>query len=263
MKWCGRLLLLILLTIQHTLFLLLHVSWPHENWLRLFVRVPHILFLVIIIFFSGVFAPYVLFERSLLFETFLKWQLYIIFVLVPNTVGISGFVIFEADRAQHLPGALFRIALCITPILLILLLTTAEDSFSSKSNQDLVRNLSVLMVIDLLDAFEILDKVSESNAPDSPKLVLVLGAAIFIIVSSLQMYEYASDSVWEEAAEELRHIPSIIRNIFVLVINLVFLLVRLSVLIEYEKTWSILIIFKNFIVIILSVIHICSLTPRT
>lgn len=262
MKWYGRLLFFILLTIQHALFLLLHVSWSHKNWLAgLFIELPYSLFLVVIVFCSGAMAPYVVFERNLLSKAFLEWQLYIILTFVPNTLGISGFVIFEAGIVQHLPGTLFRIALCITPILLLLLLTTADDSFSSKSHKDLVRNLSFLMVTDLLDAFEIFVKASESNAPDSPKLVLVVGAAISIIVSSEQMSEY--DSVGEEAAEELRHKPSVIRNIFVLVINLVFLLVRLSVLIEYGKTWSILIIFKNFVAIILSVIHIHSLTPRT
>ena len=262
MKWYGRLLFVFLLTIQHALFLLLHVSWSHKNWLAgPFIGLPYSLFLVVMIFFSGIIARSVVFERNLLSNTFSDWQLYIAFALVPNTVGISGFVIFEADRAQHLPGTLYKIALCITPILLLLLLTTADDSFSSKSHKDLVRNLSFLIVTDLLDAFEIFVKASESNAPDYSTLVLVLGAAISIIVSSEQMSEY--DSVGEEEAEELRHKPSVIRNIFVLVINLLFLLVRLSVLIEYGKTWSTLIIFKNFIAIILSLIHIYSLTPRT
>ena len=261
MKLCGRLLFFVLLTIQHALFLLLYVLWSRINWLGLLIGVPYILILVVIIFCSGAIAPNVVFERNLLSKTFFVWQLYILVSLAPNTSGISLFVVFQAGMAQHLPGTLFRIALYIAPILLLLLLTTADNSFSSKSHKDLVRNLSFLMVTDLLDAFEILDKASESNVPNNPKLVLVVGATISIVVSSTQMSEY--DSVGEEAAQELRHKPSVIRNIFVLVINLVFLLVRLSVLIEYGNTWSTLCIFKNFIAIILSVIHICSLTPRT
>ena len=37
------------------------------------------------------------------------------------------------------------LTVCATPILLLLLLITADDSFSSKNHRDLVRNLSILI----------------------------------------------------------------------------------------------------------------------
>lgn len=64
-----------------------------------------------------------------------------------------------------------------------------------------------------------------------------------------------------ESKEQIRYKRNVSRKIAELVINVIFLTIRLKALIEHRKNRSTVIIFKNFIAIILSVMHICSLTP--
>ena len=105
--------------------------------------------------------------RRHLSQFFRGWQSYICIVLVPSIIAACGVqgssegMVLCYD-CYHLADKI-KVALCITPILLILLLTTADDSFSSKSHKELVRNLSVLMVADLFDAIEMLNNAFESS----------------------------------------------------------------------------------------------------
>ena len=160
-----------------------------------------------------------------------------------------------------------KVALCITPILLILLLTTADDLYSSRSHKELVRNLSVLMVADLFDAIEMLNNAFESSlgAFNLSAIFLVIGAIITVIVSSLQIAEYEFiEGVEGESNEQIRYKPNVFLKIVELVTNLVALTIRLEVLIVHGKcraTVGTVVIFKNFAALILSVMHICSLTP--
>ena len=199
---------------------------------------------------------------------FRGWQYYIGIVLVPCIICAFGVraslngIVLRPPLADYI-----KVPLCTTPILLILLLTTADDSFSSKSHKELVRNLSVLMVADLFDAIEMLNNAFESSfgAFNLSTIFLVIGAIITVIVSSLQMAEYEFiEGVEGESNEQIRHKPNVFRKIAELVINVVVLTIRLEVLIghgKYRATVSTVNIFKNFIAIILSVLHICSLTP--
>ena len=118
------------------------------------------------------------------------------------------------------------------------------------------------MVADLFDAIEMLNNAFEgsSEAFDVSTIFLVIGA--IITVSSLQMAEYEFiEGVEGESKEQIRYKPNVSRKIAELVINVVVLTIRLKALIEHGKIRSTVIIFKNFIAIILSVIQICSLTP--
>ncbi|CAH3019997.1 unnamed protein product [Porites evermanni] len=128
------------------------------------------------------------------------------------------------------------------------------------SHGELVRNLSVAMVADLFDAIEMMDNAMEyrdqtDKAHDISIIFLTFGAVITIIVSSLQMAEYEFiDGLARETNKEqtIKYKPTVVRNIFVLVINLVVMIARLKVVTENGKTRSTLIIFKNFIAIIFS-----------
>ena len=66
------------------------------------------------------------------------------FGLFPNIVIIFGFVVDDTLTPQAL-----KIVLCITPLLLLLLVNTAKDSYDSYKNKELVAKLSVQMAIDL------------------------------------------------------------------------------------------------------------------
>ena len=209
-------------------------------------------------------------RRSHLSYFFRGWQFYINIVIVPSIICAFGVQASLAETVlrRHLVD-IIKVPFCITPILLILLLTTADDSFSSKSHKELVRNLSVLMVADLFDAIEMLNNAFESSSEafDLSTIFLVIGAIITVIVSSLQMAEYEFiEGVEGEANEQIRYKPKVFRKIVELATNLVALTIRLEVLIVHgnrRATVGTVVIFKNFIAIILSVMHICSLTqPR-
>ena len=142
------------------------------------------------------------------------------------------------------------LTVCATPILLLLLLITADDSFSSKNHSDLVRNLSILMVSDLIDGIEMLDSTLKGNSYGIHKSFLILGAVMIIVLSSFQMAEYKF--VRGELMEQPIYTTTVTRHIFVIILNLVFLIVRVKV------SRPILII-----TITLSVIQISYLTLHT
>ena len=267
-RLCGRVLFLILLSIQNVIPFLLYTSMI-INKKKMYTGG----------FLAGCAAGVVViypFEvmlgdlrrRSHLSYFFRGWQFYINIVIVPSIICAFGV---QASLAETVLRRHFvyiiKVPFCITPILLILLLATADDSFSSKSHKEVVRNLSVLMVADLFDAIEMLNNAFESSSEafDLSTIFLVIGAIITVIVSSLQMAEYEFiEGVEGESNEQIRYKPKVFRKIVELATNLVALTIRLEVLIGHGKsraTVGTVVIFKNFTAIILSVMHICSLTP--
>ena len=164
----------------------------------------------------------------------------------------GGIAVYDAEDIQTSGINRLTLTVCATPILLVLLLITADDSFSSRNHRDLVRNLSILMVFDFIDAIEVLDSTLKDNSYGIHKSVLTLGAVMIIVLSSFQMAEYKF--VRGELMEQPIYTTTVTRHIFVIILNLIFLIVRVKI------SGPILIIFKNCMVITLSVIQICSLT---
>ena len=195
-------------------------------------------------------------DRYILSRLFFGWKLYIGFVFVPYVMGIfGGIAAYYPEEIQTSGINILTFTVCATPILLLLLLITADDSFSSRSHKDLVRNLSILMVSDLIDGIEMLDSTLKGNSYGIHKSFLILGAVMIIVLSSFQMAEYKF--VRGEPMEQPIFSTTVTRHIFVIILNLVFLIVRVKV------SRPILIIFKNCMAIILSVIQISYLTQHT
>lgn len=272
-RLCGRIIFLILLWIQNALFFSLYISMSINKKKEYADYTCG--FLVgcaacVILMYPCEVMLGDLRRRIHLSYFFRGWQYYTSIVLVPSIIGAFGVQASLEEKVLrcHLADGI-NAPLCTTPILLILLLTTADDSFSSKSHKELVRNLSVLMVADLFDAIEMLNNAFESSlgAFDLSTIFLVIGAIITVIVSSLQMAEYEFiESVEGESNEQIRYKPKVFRKIVELATNLVALTIRLEVLIVHgnrRPTVGTVVIFKNFTAIILSVMHICSLTPPT
>ena len=111
------------------------------------------------------------------------------------------------------------------------------------------------MVPDLIDGIEMLDSTLKGSAYGIHKSFLTLGAVMIIVLSSFQMAEY--NFVRGELVEQPIYTTTVTRQIFVIILNLAFLIVRVKV------SRSILIIFKNCMAIILSVIQISYLTQHT
>lgn len=262
-RLCGRILFLILLEIQFLYLFWTYLTSIHKQYAWTIAVLLGLALVVI-----GVCCTYELIlrdsQRRHLSNRFREWQVYTRIVLVPSVItafGRQAGLVGKEPTCCCLPDYI-NVPLCITPILLILLLTTADDSFSSKSRKELVRNLSVLMVADLFDAIEMLNNAFESSfkAFDVSVIFLVIGAITTVNVSSSQMAEYEFiESLEGESKEQIRYKPDVSRKIAELVINVVVLTIRLKALIEHGKNRSTVIIFKNFIAIILSVMHICSL----
>ena len=262
-RLCGCMLFLVLLEIQYLYLCWTYLTVIHKQYAWTIAVLLGLAMVVI-----GVCCTYELIlrdsQRRHLSNRLPEWQDYTRFVLGPSFItafGLQAGLVGKEPTCCCLPDCI-NVPLCITPILLILLLTTADDSFSSKSHKELVRNLSVLMVADLFDAIEMLNNAFESSfkAFDVSFIFLVIGAITTVNVSSSQMAEYEFiESLEGESEEQIRYKPDVSRKIAELVINVVVLAIRLKALIEHGKNRSTVIIFKNFIAIILSVMHICSL----
>ena len=262
-KRCGRVLWFILLVIQLGAFVFFQlIGLANSGWLHSVLQhVAVILFWSLYFFIVSALSGILLAEATwndgfVLPQLFFGWKLYIGFVFVPNVMGIfGGIAVYEVEDLQTSGINSLTLTVCATPILLLLLLITADDSFSSSNHRDLVRNLSILMVSDLIDGIEMLDSTFESNSYGIDKSFLTLGAVMIIVLSSFQMAEYKF--VRGELMEQPIYTTTVIRHIFVIILNLVFLIVRVKV------SRSILIIFKNCMAIILSVIQISYLTQHT
>ena len=262
-KWCGRVLWFILFVIQLGAFMffqglgLVNSGWLHSLFQPVAISLVLFLYSLIVSTLSGILVVEATRNDGYtLPQLFFGWKLYIGFVFVPNVMCIfGGIAVYKAEDLQTSGINSLTLTVCATPILLLLLLITADDSFGSRNHRDLVRNLSILMVIDLIDGIEMLDSTLKGNYYGIHKSFLTLGAVMIIVLSSFQMAEYKF--VRGELMEQPIYTTTVTRHIFVIILNLVFLIVRVKV------SRSILIIFKNCMAIILSVIQISCLTQHT
>ena len=236
------------------------VGLVNSGWLHSVLQLVAIVLVFVLYFFIVSALSVILLAEAtwsdgfILPQLFFGWKLYIGFVFVPNVMCIFGGIsVYKAEDLQTSGINSLTLTVCATPILLLLLLITADDSFSSRSHKDLVRNLSFLMVIDLIDGIEMLDSTLKGNSYGIHKSFLTLGAVMIIVLSSFQMAEYKFVR-GELIMEQPIYTAIVTRHIFVIILNLVFLIVRVKV------SRPILVIFKNCIIITLSVIQICSLT---
>ena len=263
-KWCGRVLWFTLFEIQFGAFVFFQIiGLVNSGWLHSLLQLVAIILVLFLYFFIvSTLSGILLVEATrndgyILPHLFFGWKLYIGFVFVPNVMGIFGGIaaVYKAEDLQTSGINSLTLTVCATPILLLLLLITADDSFSSRNHRDLVRNLSILMVPDLIDGIEMLNSTLKGNSYGIHKSFLTLGAVMIIVLSSLQMAEYKF--VRGELMEQPIYTTTVTRHIFVIILNLAFLIVRVKV------SRSILIIFKNCMAIILSVIQISYLTQHT
>ena len=144
-KSCGRVLLVILLVIQSGAFLYFQITglshslelWLDFNIALVIARLLSFLYSFIALSFSVIFLlDTTLNDRYILSRLFFGWRLYIGVVFVPNVIGLFGIAFYFDD--DKLPSGMngMTLTVCATPILLLLLLITADDSFSSKNHSD-------------------------------------------------------------------------------------------------------------------------------
>ena len=188
---------------------------------------------------------------------FYVWDLYIICALIPNIAIVFLVVGDSLDKNKLLGPNALKLILCITPLLLLLLLHTADDSYQNDEHRELVSKLSYQMAIDLFDAVEMIDIVLEENEhdfgiPTEFGTSMIVLACVSLVLSIFQLAE----NKLAGGKTKIRFRMAIFRNIVeIVVVNFPFLIIRAIVFFKYGKDESIF-IAKNGIAIILSVLEI-------
>ena len=198
-----------------------------------------------------------LLEKADLRPFFFVWASYIYCALLPNVIVVFVCVVENIEKEEFLNPNMLKIVLCFTPLLLLLLVNTADDSHSSRDYRELVAKLSVQMAVDLFDAVEMLDiglddKVHKYGISKEYEIATLVVACFSLFLSPLQMAEIKLS--WGDPKPRFK--TTIARNIAeILGVNLAFLIIRVMIFSEYGKDESIF-IAKNAIAIILSCLEI-------
>ena len=192
-----------------------------------------------------------------LIRMFFTWGLYVVFALVPN-VGITfGVCEEELDTENFLGPNCLKVILCLTPVLFLFLLNTADDLSENEDYRELAKELSVHISIDLFDGVEMLDVVLDERENNYGLkkgfgIAMITVACFSFVLSLLQMAENKLENGSCQIDKKLAIVRNSIQMVFV---NLVFLIIRLVIFIEYKKDESIF-IAKNGIAIFLSALEI-------
>ena len=247
--WGGRILFLVLMVTQ-CLFL---ASYPaiYKNNLTWYLT-------------SLSYAPaaftwlfLLLSKKAKLRWLFLTWGLYLIglvgsIVIVFTTVGDI------LDKERFLGPNGLKMTLCITPLLVLLLLNTAEDA---ERHEKLLPLLCFQMAVDLVDTIEIIDIVLDEKEhnygiPNAFGHSMVAIACVSFLLSLCKMLEIDLNT------GEPKPKRALLRYVFEMaLVNLVFLIIRSVIFIKYKKDESIFIL-KNLIAIILGIMGIRNLKRK-
>ena len=201
-------------------------------------------------------------------SSFLVWGLYIVFGLIPSVTIVFGVtraglssnsanatLCFCNATTNHdkktLGPVILKATLCATPILLILLLNTANDARKFK---DVVYKLCVQLAVDLLDAVEMIDVVLDEQEHNYR---ISKGFGIAMITVACFSFLLSLWPMIETRLEGRKETISTIRRNFVEIffVNGPFLIIRLVIVFEYGKDESIF-VAKNIIAIMLSILEI-------
>ncbi|KAJ7370865.1 hypothetical protein OS493_029409 [Desmophyllum pertusum] len=252
-KWVARIAFVVLLLIQDFFLAAYPATYNNPIWyvlVLLFALAP----------FVGCYL--ILASKAELRWLFYVWGLYILALIV--NIGIVFGVVGDSINKDKLlgPNAL-KLVLCITPLLLLLLLHTADDWEETDKHRELVSKLSFYMAIDLFDVVDMIDIVLEEYEHDIgiPKgfgTAMIVVACYTLLLSPWQM---AENKLTEEDAPKIRFRTAVFRNIVeIVLVNLPFFVIRAVVFFQYGKDESIF-IAKNGIAIVLSLLdirHLCS-----
>ena len=268
-KWGGRVLFFVLLVTQ-CCFLAAYPVHYKCNFLWCAVSASYIPATVL-------WLCLLVRRKANLLRCFYVWAVYVCCALIPNIIVIFGFVVESLEKETFFGPNVLKMVLCITPLILLLLLNTADcgdknddekaerkevheevpDKSAGKLLEELSSKLSVQITLDLFDAIEMLDIVvdeiqHERMAFKGLGIVMIIGASFSFLLSLLQMAE--TQFVLGKPVQRYKTtmVCTILRMIG---INLVFLIVRAVVFFKYGKDESIF-IAKNGIAIIRSSLEI-------
>ena len=153
---------------------------------------------------------------------------------------------------KRLDPIVLKAALCLTPLLLVLLLNTASDA---DDYRDALSKLCVQLAVDLLDAVEMIDIGLEDHEQkfcisNEFGIAMITVACISLFLSPWSMLEIDLNE------KKTKKRTAMARNIVeTFCVNIVFLGIRLAIIILYGKDETIF-IAKNILAIVLSSLEI-------
>lgn len=206
------------------------------------------------------FWLYIMFDDKHLQWLYAVWTCYIAGFVICIGIIFGGDEPIEdkLEKEKFFGPNILKMTLCLTPLILLLLLSTGTDSMAYR---ELIWKLSLRMALDLFDGVEMLEVIIEENevsheVPKSFEKAILAFVCISFLVSPLQLVEIKLgpyNDTWK-----IRKCTSALRTtIQVICVNCVFLGLRLDLFLKYGKDASIF-IAKNGIVILLGLFEICS-----
>ena len=150
------------------------------------------------------------------------------FALVPNigiTFGVCGE---ELDKENFLGPNGLKVILCLTPVLFLFLLNTADDLSEYEDYRELAKELSVHISIDLFDGVEmlvvVLDERENNYGLKKGFGIAMITVACFSFL--LPLFQMAENKL-ENGNRQIRKKRAINRNgIQMVCVNFVFLVIR-------------------------------------
>lgn len=253
-KWGGRVLFFALLLTQCGFLTAYPAQYKGPAWSSVLMSYVPVCLIWLLSMYKG---------EAKLRTFFFVWAFYIVFALLPNVIVIFGFVVDSLDKEKFLGPNVLKMVLCITPVLLVLLMVTADNEEETDGEKEvrreLVSKLCTQMAIDLLDTIEVLDIILEETEHNYGikkgfGTAMIVVACLSFVLSLLQMTEVKFDK--ERKPEKTRYKTTLLRTAAEMVlVNLTFLIIRLIVFFSYGKDESIF-IAKNGLAIVLSAFQI-------
>ena len=246
----GRFLAFLLLFVQCG-FLTAFPVWYEDD----FRLMP----LLLLFFPALIYYVFCLATAAKLRTVFRTWDLYIVCGLIPYIAIIFALCGDALDKDNFLSPTCLKVILCITPVAFLILVNTASDLGKHEDYKTLAWTLSVVITIDLVDSVEMLDIVLEEreNSHGIPKelgYAIVTAACVSFLLTLLQIAQNKLNKGTVSSRKGVAILANVLQIIFV---NLAFMVMRLVVLIGYNKDENeSLFITKNVIFIFLSAMQI-------
>ena len=185
---------------------------------------------------------------------FAVWVLYVIglVILIGVIFGGPNPIEDKLDKKAFFGPNILKMTLCLSPILLLLLLSTGTDAMEYREK---IWMTSLRIALDLFDGVEMLEVILEENelfhgVPREFEEGIIAVVCISFLLSPLQLLEIEPEGL-DECTSAMR------TTIQIICVNSVYLGLRMTLFVKYGKEASIF-IAKNGIIIILGLFEICS-----
>ena len=190
------------------------------------------------------------------------WLLYTWLGLVPVVGTIFGGVVIEgklAKNGEFYGGNVLTTALCISPLLLLLLLNSSTED---EKTRNVTGILSLTVALDLFDAIEMLQVILDKSynpysVPKSLEIAILIFVCLFLILSPFELLQIKVGQDCDDGTAKSWMLFRMRTVLEVAFVNSAFLVIRLVLWFQYDRNASIF-ISKNAISIVICLLEISS-----